>query len=148
MADILRKIVVPNELLPPVGTGNKHFFRYRIVSEDGNRTSHWSPIQSTSGITYTTTSASGAVSQMGNIIMTTWQIGSDIPSFDIFVKFNTDDYFYSGTTNVRNYSLVKSFPYASESSPTSISVIVQVASQEKQINEDLVIWESDTYPLV
>ena len=148
MADILRKIVVPNELLPPVGAGNKHFFRYRIVSEDGNRTSHWSPIQTVSGADYTDVTMSGAVSQMGDIIMATWQVPYDFPSFDIFVKFDTDDYFYSGTTGVRNYSFIKSFPYTTPNTPTSVSVLVQVASQNRQLNSALVIWESDTYPLV
>jgi hypothetical protein len=39
--------IVQSELPSPVvlpGDGNGYFVRYRIVSEDRNSTSHWSPI--------------------------------------------------------------------------------------------------------
>lgn len=48
MADAnIKKVVVPEESLPTYGYATeKHRLRYRIVSDDRNRTSHWSPFYS------------------------------------------------------------------------------------------------------
>ena len=45
MADAgIKKVIVQKKNLPSIsGTNNKYIIRYRIVSEDRNRTSHWSP---------------------------------------------------------------------------------------------------------
>jgi hypothetical protein len=42
----IQKAVVPNEDLPSLSLDGKYYVRYRIVSEDKNRVSHWSPIYS------------------------------------------------------------------------------------------------------
>lgn len=39
-----KKVTVLRKDLPPVNKDNKYFIRYRIVSDDKNRSSHWSPI--------------------------------------------------------------------------------------------------------
>jgi hypothetical protein len=45
MADVIKKAVVLENSLPPVNVQTQgHSVRYRIVSEDRNRSSHWSPI--------------------------------------------------------------------------------------------------------
>jgi len=45
MADVIKKAVVLENNLPPVNVQTEgHSVRYRIVSEDRNRSSHWSPI--------------------------------------------------------------------------------------------------------
>jgi hypothetical protein len=45
MADVIKKAVVLESNLPPVNTQTEGYsVRYRIVSEDRNRSSHWSPI--------------------------------------------------------------------------------------------------------
>lgn len=46
MASKVQKVIIPNRDLPAMNadTGS-YFFRYRIVSEDKNQTSHWSPVQ-------------------------------------------------------------------------------------------------------
>ena len=45
MADVIKKAVVLEPNLPPVNTQTEGYsVRYRIVSEDRNRSSHWSPI--------------------------------------------------------------------------------------------------------
>lgn len=142
MADILRKVTISSETLPPVGANNKYYFRFRMVSEDGNRASHWSPVLVTPGIDRSSVSGNGAISQIGNIVMSTWQYDAQMPGYDIFVKFDSDPYTYSGTTAVKNYSLIK------ELDSQSVSILVQAASQSRVVNAALTIWESEAYPLV
>lgn len=45
MADVIKKAVVLQPNLPPVNTQTQGYsVRYRIISEDRNRASHWSPV--------------------------------------------------------------------------------------------------------
>lgn len=45
MAEAIKNIVIPTEELPPLQDGQSNYIiRYRIVSEDRNRSSAWSPI--------------------------------------------------------------------------------------------------------
>jgi hypothetical protein len=45
MADVVKKAVVLQSSLPPVNTQTEAYsLRYRIISEDRNRSSHWSPV--------------------------------------------------------------------------------------------------------
>jgi hypothetical protein len=45
MTDVVKKAVVLENNLPPLNTQTEGYsVRYRIVSEDRNRSSHWSPI--------------------------------------------------------------------------------------------------------
>ena len=142
MSDVIRKATIPADSLPPVGANNQYYFRYRIISEDGNRTSHWSPITVASGIDRSAISGIGAISQTGNIIMATWQYEAQIPGYDIFFKFDSDPYSFSGVTAVNNYSFIK------KQDSTSVSIIVQAASQTKAVNPALTIWESGAHALV
>lgn len=43
MEEQIKKVIVPIEELPALADGEQYFVRYRIVSEDQNRTSSWSP---------------------------------------------------------------------------------------------------------
>ena len=51
----IKKVVIKNENLPPINSEIEGYLvRYRIVSEDGNRISHWSsPYFLDPGLTYT-----------------------------------------------------------------------------------------------
>ena len=57
----------------------KYNLRYRIVSDDRNRTSHWSPIYNISGESIT--SVSGAVSKAGNIVTAVWGDTNNFPEY-------------------------------------------------------------------
>lgn len=46
MADVIKKVILPLDNLPEIDSKTgKYYLRYRIVSEDKSRVSHWSPIQ-------------------------------------------------------------------------------------------------------
>ena len=40
----IKKLIIPKNQLPPVNDDNEYVLRYRIISDDKNRSSHYSPI--------------------------------------------------------------------------------------------------------
>ena len=67
----IKKLRILKSSLPPIDHDTlKYNLRYRIVSDDRNRTSHWSPIYNISGESIT--SVSGAVSKTGNVVTAVW----------------------------------------------------------------------------
>jgi hypothetical protein len=141
MADIIRKVTVPKESLPPVGSDNNYLFRFRIVSEDANRTSSWSPIYSIAGQSYEESQVDGVLSKLSaSAIMATWVPLLGNVSYDVFVSLDEGDYVYSGTTGIHNYSFISKLPNGTPA--TSVGVIVQTASQDRIVSNPLIIWSS------
>jgi hypothetical protein len=119
MAEVIKKVIIKNKTLPPVTFDNNSLFysvRYRVISEDKNRVSQWSPTYKLQAPT--TTSAGlpydGEVSPqrfhintVGNnpkTITAVWsfKIQSDNPSelekifsettsFDVWVRWNPNN---------------------------------------------------------
>lgn len=119
----VKKAVLPSASLPPVNAENKYAYRYRIVSEDRNRTSAWSPIKiiDAPDVVLLDTEDDGAVTISGNSVTATWSDENNRPKYDVFVKFDTDAaYFYHGTTPIHTYSFVK------KAGATTVSVAIQV----------------------
>jgi hypothetical protein len=147
MADSrVKKVVISPSELPPLNSEGNYTLRYRIVSEDRNRFSHWSPIYNIAlGNRITQVSSFIDISQ--NNITVTWGDGNDRPSYDIFIKFGTydevaetvdwDNYFYHGTSPIHTYSLFKEDGY------THVGAIIQLEGIEKVINPILKISESE-----
>lgn len=92
MADqTIKKIIVGKGSLPPLnGDTEQYIVRYRIISEDRNRASHWSPqyyvpitapaVESLYGVT---------VTKIQDSIVASWELDDDseVLSSDIFVAF-------------------------------------------------------------
>jgi len=114
--------------------------RYRIISEDQNRFSHWSPIRELT--MPPVTQVDGDVVVSGNIIQVVWGDEEDRPNYDVFVKFDDGEYFYHGTTPTHQYSFLSLYD----------SLIVQIAIQVSSIDKEraafLTIFESPEIDLV
>jgi hypothetical protein len=136
----IKKAIVAKKDLPPIDfdTG-AYVVRYRIISEDKNRTSQWSPTFLTDVLPIE--EVSGALSITETIITAVWDDELNRPSYDIFVKFDSGSFFYHGTNTVHSYSFLNT-------GTTSVHVKVQVASSVKQVNESLVIFDSGVESLV
>jgi uncharacterized protein (DUF2141 family) len=141
MADAnIKKTRILKSALPPVDFDTlKYNTRYRIISEDRNRTSHWSPIYNSDGVDLVVTS--GAVSKAGNVITAVWEDQNDFPEYDVFVKFDSNDFFYHGKSKVHSYSFLKT-------GTTTVRVKVQIVSSKKEIKAALNIFDSGTVSLV
>jgi uncharacterized protein (DUF2141 family) len=141
MADAnIKKLRVLKSSLPPIDHDTeKYNIRYRVISDDRNRFSHWSPIYNSDGVDIVVTS--GAVSRVGNIITTVWGDQNDFPEYDVFVKFDSGDFFYHGKSKVHSYSFLKT-------GTTSVRVKVQIISSKKEIKAALNVFDSGTVSLI
>jgi len=139
-----QKVVIPREDLPAVSKLSDesygYIMRYRIISEDQNRFSHWSPIRELP--TPSPVSVDGDVALIGNIIQIVWGDEEARPRYDVFVKFNDSEYFYHGTTPTHQYSLL------SEYDATLVQVAIQIESTNKVRTDFLTIFASEPVDLV
>lgn len=124
---------IPKNQLPPVESDNVYSVRFRVVSEDKNRVSHWSPIFIIDSVEPTTVSGDLVVN--GPIITAVWGDEEGRPNYDVFVKFDSDPYIYHGNTPIHSYS------FLNEASST-VRVAIQIAGATKTRNASLEIWES------
>jgi hypothetical protein len=136
----VKKAIVPKESLPPVDSETAGYVvRYRIISEDKNRTSHWSPTFVTNAVP--TETVIGALSITSSIITAVWDDELNRSAYDIFVKFDAGSFFYHGTSPIHTYSFLNT-------GTTSVHVKVQIASSVKEVKESLVIFDSGVESLV
>lgn len=138
-----QKVIIPREDLPPVGLLSDGTYgyvtRYRIISEDQNRYSHWSPIREVpiAGVI----TVPGDVVVTDSIVQAVWGDEDGRPSYDVFVKFDDGEYFYHGTTPTHQYSFLAEVAL-------TVQVAVQIASIDKTRAEQITIFESAPIDLV
>jgi hypothetical protein len=135
MADAnIKKLRILKSSLPPVDHDTeKYNLRYRVISEDKNRTSHWSPIYNSDGSNVVGTS--GALSITQQIITAVWGDENNHPAYDVFVSFDGDPFFWHGTSAVHSYSFLNE-------GLTTVQVKVQLVSSKKEIKAALNIFDS------
>jgi len=141
MADSnIKKFRIPKSSIPPIDHDtSKYNVRYRVISEDKNRVSHWSPIYNSEGQALVGTN--GALSITETIITAVWGDENNHPAYDVFVSFDGDPFFYHGTSLVHSYSFLNQ-------GDTSVRVKVQLVSSKKEIKSSLNIYDSGTESLV
>jgi hypothetical protein len=141
MADAgIKKVIIKKSSLPPLDHNKVgYFFRYRIVSEDKNRTSQWSPINLV--LDDSITAVAGAVQVSASIISAVWGDELNRPSYDVFVGFDDATATYHGTTPIHSYQFIKT-------GTTNVRVIIQVESSEKTLNANFEIYNSGLVSLV
>ena len=141
MADAnIKKTRILKSSLPPVDFDTlKYNTRYRVISEDKNRTSHWSPIYNSNGTSVVGTT--GALSISEEIITAVWGDENLHPEYDVFVSFDGNSFFWHGTSAVHSYSFLNE-------GTTTVRVKIQLASSKKQIKAGLGIFDSGLQPLI
>jgi hypothetical protein len=135
----IKNVVVSSQELPAVNSNNEYIVRYRIVSDDKNRYSQWSPMFLVQGNDVTEIDADASIS--GRVISIVWSDPEPRAGYDVFVKFDSGNYFYHGRSSTTNYSLISQ-------GTTSFKFLIQVESMDKQVNESIKIYESEVIPLV
>jgi hypothetical protein len=146
MVDIgIKKIAIKKQEFPPLVKLSEnvygHFFRYRIMSEDKNRFSHWSKMTPIEIFTAENLppQVQGSLNLSDSSIAIVWDDEVDRPKYDIFVRFDSNDFFYHGTSPIHSYSII--IPEG----VSSIDVAIQIESVDKQRSNILTICElSDT----
>ena len=141
MADAgIKKVIIRKASLPALDS-NKigYVFKYRVVSEDKNRTSQWSPINVV--LDNSGTSVAGAVQVSTSVISAVWGDELNRPKYDVFVGFDGATATYHGTTPIHSFQFIKT-------GTTNVRVIIQVESSEKTLNASLQIYNSGLVSLV
>ncbi len=103
----IKKATVKKADLPPFnGKTKRYSVRYRIVSEDKNRYSQWSPYYSLP--VETTTPIECSVSVTNRVVDMVWANKGDqiIVSYDIYFKYGTEDWKYMETTLTNQYKTI------------------------------------------
>lgn len=99
MTEDIKKTFIFSDELPPAGPGNTYSLRYRIVSDDGLKTSAWSPMYTVDGQTYS--AVEGTLTTSGTSSFTAvWDDEFSRPEYDVFVAFGKDITYRSLTNNV------------------------------------------------
>lgn len=136
MADTgIKKVTVRKEDLPPLGKNNNIVLRYRIISEDRNRMSHWSPQYNL--IADSPAQVDGEIEVGNKTITVVWTDSihkDDREAYDVFVKFDNGSYNYMGTSYVHGFSFLKS-------GTSTVSVAIQLEGILKERNDLLTIYE-------
>jgi hypothetical protein len=141
MADTgIKKVIIKKSSLPALDH-NKigYVFRYRIVSEDKNRTSQWSPINLV--LDDSITAVAGAVQVSASVVSAVWGDELNRPKYDIFVGFDNAAATYHGTSPIHSYQFIKT-------GTTNVLVIIQIESSEKKLKANLQIYNSGLVSLV
>ena len=141
MADAnIKKTRISKSSLPPIDHDTlKYNTRYRVISEDRNRTSHWSPIYNSDSTNII--GSSGALSITQEIITAVWGDENNHPAYDVFVSFDGDPFFWHGTSIVHSYSFLTD-------GLTTVQVKVQLESSKKEIKAALQVFDSGSQFLV
>jgi len=138
----IKKVIISKNDLPAVGESNNHMVRYRIISEDKNRTSHWSPVYNL--IAHAPALVDGAIEVGSKSITIVWTDSGefdDREAYDIFTKIDSGNWEFRGTSYVHGFTMIK------PASGNEISVAIQAESYVKKRNLALTIFEG-TEPLV
>lgn len=83
-ARVLKENLPPLSIFPDGSIG--HYVRYRVVSEDRNRYSHWSPVYLVKVAPFTLM-GSVSVSNTPAIVSAVWGDALDRPRYDVFVRW-------------------------------------------------------------
>lgn len=134
----IKKVTIPRSSLPPVGPDNNYLIRYRIVSEDKNRSSHWSQLYNLSAPAVDPEGVGGSVSINDNIVIVTWnpvKSAGEKESYDLFINVDNTGWQLKESPSTHSAMFVK---------PTfnnTLDVAVQIESYLKVYNESLVVYD-------
>lgn len=135
----IKQLIIPKSQLPPVNDDNEYYLRYKIISDDKNRSSHWSPIFAVAASEIE--SVSGELIVNGDSSTAVWGDENNRPKYDVFVKFDGGSYAFHGTTPIHTYSFLNT-------GTTNVRVAIQVEGINKERNASLTIFESNIVSLV
>jgi hypothetical protein len=138
----IKKVVVPSSDLIPVDGSNQYLIRFRVISDDRNRFSEWSPIFSIAGTGVSALpEARVGYFMVGSVVNIIWEGTPAGSEFDIFVGYDGNEPEYKGTTSESRYVFINS-------AEESYRFVIQKSSIAKRYDSLLQIFESDLIDVV
>jgi hypothetical protein len=155
----IKNVTIFNNDLPIINSKVKGYaVRYRIVSEDKNRVSHWSPTHYIDAGYVYLPQLTPEVTKSGNTISIVWNkvriqksgnlIGT-IRDYDIWVKWGKDgegDWIYDGKSNINSISMIIPPTYSvngvdQEERPDELSLEIYLESVPvSRSNQQLLVY--------
>lgn len=134
----IKKVIIPKSKLPGFfGENKKYILRYRFISEDKNRTSHWSPVYKIIAEDTPEEILNSIIIDTNNkVINLAWEPQSSIQEYFLYVKWNNGEWQYYAKTPQTNYSIVY------DSSKTYINVAVQTSTIPLERFENSTLFEN------
>lgn len=134
----IKKVIIPKSKLPGFfGENKKYVLRYRFISEDKNRTSHWSPVYKIIAEDTPEEILNSIIIDTNNkVINLAWEPQSSIQEYFLYVKWNNGEWQYYAKTPQTNYSIVY------DSSKTYINVAVQTSTIPLERFENSTLFEN------
>ncbi len=163
MADTkVRKATISRDSLPPINADeNKYVVRFRIMSEDRNRWSHWSPQYLLSPTPVDLSAAEDkniVITKTGSMVIAQWNVSSEaqaqfqknpsssINNYDVYVAWGTQagstgtlEYFATVTGN----SVVLPIP----TGKLSVRVLVQTMTYPRKVLSSVAVADSSVFDL-
>lgn len=147
----IKKVIINKASLPALnGDLEKYVVRYRIISEDRNRISHWSPqfyISPNPLVPGSTDNIS--IVQVGSSIVASWPLegDSEIPASDVFVAWGNSPgvvgaYEYHATITANSTTI------PIPAGKVAVDIKVQLAVYPRKLVEARFIAESGVQALV
>lgn len=144
----IKKAIVLKPSLPAIhGDGQDYLVRYRIVSEDKNRSSHWSPIyslvvDSVDLIQYSIDIVINSIDPTKKSLQVIWTPRVDQVTFDIYKKINNQSWAYAQTVGTNVWSTIIN------NTTTSIAIAVQTPTFPKKRYASATLFESGQIDIV
>jgi hypothetical protein len=148
----VKKVTIEKKDLPPLSPNGEYLIRYRIISEDKNRTSHWSPIYTLdltnveSGTEFINLirTVTANIEVTPSDIIVTWGDENKAPLYDIFISYRIGgtwgDYFFHGSSPIHTYGFLQPLALTAIGyGATDIRIAIQLAGIEKTESPTLTI---------
>jgi hypothetical protein len=134
----IKKVIILKKDLPQFyGSDQEYVVKYRIITEDKNRTSHWSPNYKLPVAPVTAIDYRIAVEQSHDMINAVWTPNSTTKSeFDIYVKWDSDPWQFISTVFTTSYSTII------KSGAAHFQLAVQVPTFPKERFSGATLFES------
>lgn len=148
----VKKVNIEKKDFPPLSPNGEYLLRYRIISEDKNRNSHWSPVYKLDATPFIQDVDSNIEVTPAGILIT-WGDQNKAPLHDIFISFKIggtwQSYFYHGSSALSYYTLEQPIrPTAIGYEATDVKAVIQLAGIEKARNDILTISLAAEKPLM
>lgn len=154
----IKKSIIPKKNLPDFsGKTGKYDLRYRVISEDRNRTSHWSKVHSLTvpSVTQLTSASYQLVVEETNptiyVVQLFWTPNSSylFNTFDIYLSTNkavgepvVADYSYNRRMSVPQFSI-----NLDDNDVDNFSIIVHSPTYDRIINNNHILVKTPKYTL-
>lgn len=136
MADLgIKKVVIPKASLPAISGENQgYILRYRVVSDDKNRYSHWSPQYKVTLDPVDMINHSININQSTGTFTVVWEPVDGISTFDIYTKIDSNDWIYTTSLSNTTYSGLINNTW------THIQIAVQIPTYPKKRYDDATLF--------